>query len=192
VRSDRHEVSRPQESSLKTPEIVNGNGQAKAKGLSRGRVEMVEATGRLFQMFGLPRSTGQIYGLLYLSSRPLSLDDIVEMLSISKGSASTGVRHLASWCAIRQVWVPGERRDFFEALDDFRTILRGGYSEFLKPRISASDKRLESIMAEFEAGQREGSVSREEYQFCISRLKSLGRLQKRLQRFGPLAEKFLH
>ena len=76
---------------------------------SRARREMVEASGRLFQLLGLPRSTGQIYGLLYMSARPLSLDDICELLSISKGSASTGTRHLASWAAIRQVWVQGNR-----------------------------------------------------------------------------------
>src|ERR1051325_7726277 len=108
---------------MRSPELLNGNGRSKAGAfLCKGKMDMVEATGRLFQSFGLPRSTGQLYGLLYLSKKALSLDDLVELLSISKGSASTGTRHLASWGAIRQVWVPGDRRDFFEALDDFRTI----------------------------------------------------------------------
>src|ERR1043166_2383342 len=106
---------------MRAPELLegNGNGSGHAKPralLCKGKMDMVEAIGRLFQGFGLPRSTGQIYGLLYLSKKPLSLDDLVELLSISKGSASTGTRHLASWGAIRQVWVPGDRRDFFEAL----------------------------------------------------------------------------
>lgn len=175
---------------MRSSEAINGAARPGVS-LSRSRLEMVEATGRLFQLFGLPRSTGQIYGLLYLSKKPLSLDDFVEQLSISKGSASTGTRHLAAWGAIRQVWVPGERRDYFEALDDFRTIIRGGYAEFVKPRLNSSEARLEKILSELSEDQKTGVITRDEYEFCLGRLKRLGRLQKSLQRFGPLAEKFL-
>jgi DNA-binding transcriptional regulator GbsR (MarR family) len=86
----------------------NGSpGKGKSMVDSKARREMVESAGTLFQTLNLPRSTGQIYGLLYLSACPLSLADICEMLAMSKGSASTGTRHLCSWGAIRQVWVPG-------------------------------------------------------------------------------------
>ena len=85
---------------------------------SKARKDMVEAAGGLFQALGLSRSAGQIYGLLYLSDKPLSLDDMVDLLSISKGSASMGTRHLASWGVIRQVWVPGDRRDFYRLAED--------------------------------------------------------------------------
>jgi DNA-binding transcriptional regulator GbsR (MarR family) len=177
---------------MKNLNAAEGNGHAGFKpALSKGKKEMVEATGTLFQLFGLPRSTGQIYGLLYISKTPLSLDDVTELLSISKGSASMGTRHLAGWGAIRQVWVQGDRKDFFEASDDFGTILRGGYTEFLKPRLSASEKRLEKILDEFLEDEKRGEITRAEYEFCMERLKKLGKLQKRLQRFGPLAEKFL-
>ncbi len=176
---------------MKNPITLNGNGGGSKNGLARGRKEMVEATGTLFQYFGLPRSTGQIYGLLYLSEAPLSLDDLSELLSISKGSASIGTRHLAAWGAIRQVWVQGERRDFFEASEDFGTILRGGYSEFLKPRLRASEKRLEKIVENFAEAEKSGEISPGEYEFCMERLRRLGKLQKRLQEFEPLAEKLL-
>lgn len=158
--------------------------------MAKSRRDMIEASGRIFQLLGLPRSTGQIYGLLYLSNRPLALDDLVEMLSISKGSASTGTRHLAGWGAIRQVWVPGERRDYFEAVPDLKSLLRGSYSEFIKPRLNSSEKRLSAMLADLERDEKEGVISREEYEFCQERLKALGRLQKKVKTFAPLAEKF--
>ena len=72
---------------------------------------MVEVTARLCQRLGLPRSSGQIFGLLYLSTQALSLDEIAEALEISKASVSTGTRQLLGWHAIRQVWKPGDRKD---------------------------------------------------------------------------------
>jgi len=53
---------------------------------------------------------------------PLSLDDLVEQLGISKASASMATRQLASWGAIRRIWVPGERRDFYEVIDDIGEV----------------------------------------------------------------------
>jgi DNA-binding transcriptional regulator GbsR (MarR family) len=152
---------------------------------------MVETAGRLFQVLGLPRSTGQIYGLLYLSARPLSLDDLCQMLAMSKGSASTGTRHLASWRAIRQVWVPGDRRDYFEAIGDISDILRACYREFVLPRLTASERTLAGIIENLEIDASRDMLSKEEYKFCSERLRSLVRFQKKLQGLGPLAEKII-
>lgn len=52
-------------------------------------------------IFAVPRSVGQIYGLLYASAEPLSFSDIVERLEISKGSASQGLQWLRSLGAIK-------------------------------------------------------------------------------------------
>jgi DNA-binding transcriptional regulator GbsR (MarR family) len=158
---------------------------------SNARREMVETSGTLFQLFGFPRSTGQIYGLLYLSARPLSLDHLVESLSMSKGSASMGARQLSGWGVIRQVWVPGDRRDHFEAVGDFGQLLRASFSEFVKPRLYSSERRLASISEELERDVERGALSEEEYRFCAERLRLLLRFQKKIQDFGPIAEKLL-
>lgn len=55
---------------------------------------MIEVSARVCQFLGIRRSTGQIYGLLYLSPKPLTLDEIAESLGISRGSVSTGTRLL--------------------------------------------------------------------------------------------------
>jgi DNA-binding transcriptional regulator GbsR (MarR family) len=158
---------------------------------SAARRELVEAGGGLFQALGLPRSTGQIYGLLYLSQGPLSLDDLVRLLAISKGSASIGTRYLAGWGAIRQVWVPGDRRDHFEAVEDLGQLLRASFGEFIKPRLASSERRLARIFEALELDLERGVVNKDGYKFCSERLRTLLRYQKKVQSFGPLAEKLL-
>jgi DNA-binding transcriptional regulator GbsR (MarR family) len=183
-RTDRHEVSSP---------AAQHSSQNGRNGLlqSTARRDLIESAGALFQMLGLPRSVGQIYGLLYLSKGPLSLDDIAASLSISKGSASIGTRQLAAWGAIRQVWVLGERRDHFEAVGDLAQLLRGSYGEFIKPRLESSHKRLQSIFASLEVDVEKGILSRTEHKFCTERLRSLERLRKRVEKIVPLAERLV-
>jgi len=62
--------------------------------------ECVEFFAEVVQLFGVPKSVGQIYGVLYASPLPLSFSDIVGQLEISKGSASQGLQLLRSLGAI--------------------------------------------------------------------------------------------
>ena len=116
-----------------------------AKSLSKTRRDIIEAGGRLYQILGLPRSTGQIYGLLYLSTKPLSLDDMVTLLGISKASASTGAGQLTSWGAIRQVWIQGDRRDCFEAVGEVGKLIKGCFTDRIKPRLASSQSKFEVV-----------------------------------------------
>jgi len=154
-------------------------------------METIEICGRLCHLVGLPRSTGQIYGVLYLSPRPLSLDEIAETLSMSKASASTGTRHLISIHAIRQVWIPGMRKDHFEVQADLREVLRANYSGFFKPKLEKSQRKIDQILAALDADQEAGVIDAEEHKFCRERLEQIGTLQKRLRRVLPVLEKFM-
>jgi len=152
---------------------------------------MVEAGGRLCQLLGLPRSTGQIFGLLYLSPKALSLDEIARLLSISKASASTGTRQLAAWQAIRQVWIPGDRRDHFECVADLRELLKAAYLGFFQPRVGKAESRLSNLLETLEHDHSSGELTTEEYELAKARLKGISALQSRLRKVLPLAERFL-
>ena len=52
-------------------------------------------------ILGMPRSVGEIYGLLYFSEAPLSMDQIANKLEMSLGSASQGLKTLRSLKAVR-------------------------------------------------------------------------------------------
>jgi DNA-binding transcriptional regulator GbsR (MarR family) len=79
--------------------------------------------GEIAQNLGLNRTVGQIYGLLYLNDSLVSLEDIVNKLKISKGSASLNIRELERWQAVKKIWVPGSRKDFYQADTDFVNII---------------------------------------------------------------------
>jgi HTH-type transcriptional regulator, glycine betaine synthesis regulator len=158
---------------------------------SKSCQHMVESGARLCQLLGLPRSTGEIYGLLFLSPCPLTLDDMVESLGISKASASTGTRHLISWGAVKQVWVAGERRDYFEVVPDFQAVFRKALQDFIKPRLASSEKRLDDLQAVLEAEFSAGVLPGEHYQVCVQRIRNLRVVHDQLNELAPLAEQFL-
>ena len=158
---------------------------------SKTRHEMIAAGGRLCQLLGLPRSTGQIYGLLYLSTKPLSLDDLVALLDISKASASTGTRLLCAWGAIQQIWLAGERRPHFEVVAEVGRLVRGCYTEFIKPRLTSSQRRLELMTSSLDEELAHGILTAEEHKLCSARLANLARLQNKLLKIAPVAEKFI-
>jgi len=159
--------------------------------LSPAQTELVELAARLAQRLGLTRSTGQIYGLLFVSPRPLSLDDIAERLALSKTSASTGSRQLASLNLIRQVWLPGERRDHFEVRADLREVLRANYNTMVKPRLDLVDRSLARVREQLGADAEAGRVDAEARTVTEGRLRRLEELHKTLKRLLPLAEKLL-
>ncbi len=84
----------------------------------------VAGLGRLAGFFGFSEVMGRLYGTLLLSPDALSLDDLAEELSISKGSVSMNMRSLERWGMAKEVWVRGERKKFYMAESDFWTVIR--------------------------------------------------------------------
>lgn len=71
-----------------------------------------------YSNFGLNPLMGRIVGLLIISKDPQSLDDIVEQLEMSKGPISQICRRLKERGLIEKVWIPGDRKDYYQATDD--------------------------------------------------------------------------
>ncbi|MBW8853006.1 MAG: MarR family transcriptional regulator, partial [Bradyrhizobium sp.] len=74
--------------------------------------------------WGVNRTVGQIYALLFLSDRPLIADEIAEALGMSRSNVSMGLKELEAWRLIRKRHMPGDRRDYIEAPDDIWQIVR--------------------------------------------------------------------
>ena len=158
---------------------------------SKAWQEMVEVGGRICQLLSLPRTTGQIFGLLYLSVEPLSLNHMSSMLGISKGSASMGTRQLASWGAIRKVWIPGDRRDYYEAIEDLVYLVRGSYNNLIKQRIKSSKDRLAIIETNFEEDIKSGIIPSEKKDVLERRIKELKKIRNRFLKCLVLIENII-
>ncbi len=84
---------------------------------------MIEGLGQLAGYFGFSKVMGQLFGVLMLSPHPLSLDDLMERLAISKASVSTHMRTLEHMGIVHEVWVKDDRRKYYRAEGDFWQIL---------------------------------------------------------------------
>jgi DNA-binding transcriptional regulator GbsR (MarR family) len=74
--------------------------------------------GEMGSVWGVNRSVGQIHGLLYLSDKPLTAEEIAERLSLARSNVSNSLKELQGWNLVRRVHVMGDRRDHFAAETD--------------------------------------------------------------------------
>jgi len=120
--------------------------------------EVIELFVRMADVLNLPRSVGEIYGLLFISPDPLCLDDCRVRLNISKGSTSQGLKILRSFGAIRTVYIPGDRKDYYVAETSLRKMASGFAGEQIRPHVESGKERIERIrelLDEQENGDRE-------------------------------------
>lgn len=101
--------------------------------------------GRSAQQLGFSRSLGQIYAALYLSDKPAGLAELMQMLHISKGSASMGVRQLETWGVVRSVWIRGDRRDYYEVNTDLTEVLKQLVGGLIRPRVESTGNQLREM-----------------------------------------------
>src|SRR5437764_7813640 len=69
-------------------------------------------------LWGISPTMAEIHGLLYITGAALSMDDIMERLSISRGNVSMNLSKLQEWGLVRRVHKRGDRRDYYESLSD--------------------------------------------------------------------------
>lgn len=74
--------------------------------------------GEMGSRWGINRTVGQMYALLYVSPEPLNADDLVRELHISRSNVSMGLKELQGWRLLKRASRTGDRRDYFTAPDD--------------------------------------------------------------------------
>lgn len=94
--------------------------------------------------FGLNNIMAQLYALLYLNNKAMSLDEIVQRLNISKASASINLRALERYGAVRRVWVKGSRKDYYEAEINISKVIMDRVKSMAQGRLSEIDDMLTS------------------------------------------------
>jgi DNA-binding transcriptional regulator GbsR (MarR family) len=140
----------------------------------------------IVHLFGIPKSVGQIYGLLFASPEPLSFTAIVEQLEISKGSASQGLQLLRSLGAINEAEAKdGTARGVaYEAELSLRQLVTGVLQERLAPLASAGAQRLKRLKQLAEQAP-------ENTEFYLDRTKQLENWRKRFTTVTPLVAALL-
>lgn len=104
--------------------------------------------GEMGSRWGINRTVGQVYALLYISPKPLCADDIVESLGISRSNVSMSLKELQAWNLAILKHFPGDRRDFFTTPEDVWQILRTLAEERKKREIDPTLSVLREILME--------------------------------------------
>jgi DNA-binding transcriptional regulator GbsR (MarR family) len=104
--------------------------------------------GEMGGRWGVNRTVGQIYALLFLSDRPLVAEEIADALDMSRSNVSMGLKELEAWRLIRKRHLPGDRREHIEALDDIWQIVRTLAEERRRREVDPTLSLLRDIILE--------------------------------------------
>jgi DNA-binding transcriptional regulator GbsR (MarR family) len=96
--------------------------------------------GEMGSRWGINRTVGQIYALLYIQNQPLNADEIAERLGFSRSNVSMGLKELQSWRLVKLLHRPGDRREYFEPPKDvwdiFKALLEERRRREIEPTLS--------------------------------------------------------
>ncbi|MDZ4199225.1 MAG: hypothetical protein U1E27_08075 [Kiritimatiellia bacterium] len=157
----------------------------RGSGLRPIEKDVIETFVRLAGLLHLPRSVGEIYGLLFLSPGPLPMDAIRDKLQLSKGGTSMGLKTLRSFGAVRVEYAMGDRREHYAAETELRKLAAGFLRDQLDPHLQSGKDRLDRMQDLLQ------DTAPEEQPFLRERIERLGHWQKRAERLVPLVMKII-
>jgi len=112
--------------------------------LSDAKSKYLETWGSLATQWGINRTMAQIHALLLVAPNPLSAEDIMEQLQVSRGNVNMNIRALIEWGIVEKNLIPGERREFFSAKKDiwelFKQITKERRKREIEPVIEILDE----------------------------------------------------
>ncbi|MDZ4666615.1 MAG: transcriptional regulator [bacterium] len=131
--------------------------------------QFIKTWGTLGSEWGINRSMAQVHALLLIAPKPLTTEDVMEELSISRGNANMNLRDLINWTLVSKELIAGDRKEYFVAEKDIWEIAR---------RIAKERKRREIepvLKALIQLQEFEGTKSNLEHQAFIDTVGKLGK-----------------
>ena len=140
--------------------------------LTEARQQFISSWGAFGTHWGINRTMAQIHALLLVSPDPLTQDDIMEELNISRGNVNMNIRELINWGLVERVYIAGERREYFTAEKDIwkvvKQIVKERKKRELEPMLQLLDK-LEAVEGDKKDPQVKAFVD------TVTGIKKLGR-----------------
>jgi DNA-binding transcriptional regulator GbsR (MarR family) len=131
--------------------------------LERIKENFILHWGEMGSLWGINRTMAQIHALLYISPEPLSANDIMDELQISRGNVSMALRELIAWGIVNRVHMKGERREFYTTEKDVWTMFRVIARERKKREVDPTISVLRDSVADLnQISDSEGQYEREQ------------------------------
>lgn len=135
---------------------------------TEAKEQLIQAWGNLGYSWGLNKTMAQIHALLMISAKPLSTEDIMQELSISRGNANMNIRALLDWGIVSRVSIAGERKEFFKSEKDIWALARQVARERRKRELEPVLK----VLREVNDVQGDGSEDVQEFKRTVKDLKN--------------------
>ena len=140
--------------------------------LTEARQQFISSWGAFGTHWGINRTMAQIHALLLICSDPITQDDIMEELNISRGNTNMNIRELINWGLVEREILPGERKEFFLAEKDIwkvvKLIVKERKKRELEPMLQLLDK-----LEEVEGDKRDKNVK--SFLETVGNIKKLGK-----------------
>lgn len=167
-------------------DLPSPNPETETTGLTSLQEQVVGYFVDLVRVLGLPRSLGEIYGLLFINPDPLSLDDLVRLLGISKGSASQGLRTLRTLGAVKEADGNGDRRTYYQPAVELKPLVGGFIREQVRPHLESGKSKLRLLEETAKV-----TADHEDREFFLDRIDRLDSWMKRGGQVLPVLQKML-
>ncbi|MEE3999651.1 MarR family transcriptional regulator [Tenacibaculum sp. FZY0031] len=117
--------------------------------LEDAKLKYIHTWGSLATSWGINKTMAQVHALLLVSTKPLSADEIMETLKISRGNVNMNVRALIDWGIVSKEFVVGERKEFFVADKDiwelFKQVTKERKKREIEPVLKVLDELQEDV-----------------------------------------------
>ena len=140
--------------------------------LTEGKQHFISSWGAFGTNWGINRTMAQIHALLLISPDPLTQDDMMEELNISRGNVNMNIRELISWGLVERVILPGERKEYFSAEKDIWKVVKMIVKERKKRELEPMLKLLDQL-EEVEGDKKDKHVKA--FVDTVSGIKKLGK-----------------
>lgn len=140
--------------------------------LTEAKHQFISSWGAFGTHWGINRTMAQIHALLLISPDPLTQDDIMEELHISRGNANMNIRELINWGLVERVLISGERKEFFSAEKNIWKVVRQIVKERKKRELDPMLQLLEKL-ENVEGDKKDRQVKT--FVDTVSGIKKLGR-----------------
>jgi len=124
--------------------------------------------GGIGDFWGIGRAMGQIWAVLYLNPEPMTMDQLVQAVGITKGHASTNLRALLRLGLVTKSFRPGDRKDYYSPQANLwafaRSVLRERQKQEFDQALASTTRALAALEA------RRGNIPADDYRFLKHRL----------------------
>ncbi len=139
--------------------------------LAEAKQQFISSWGAFGTHWGINRTMAQIHALLMVSADPLTQDDLMEQLNISRGNVNMNIRELITWGLVDRVILPGERREYFTAEKDIWKVATQIIKERKKRELDPMLKLL-SQLEKIEGDKKDKDIK--QFVETVGNIKKLG------------------